>query len=162
MEGQNAQLIVQNTGMERMNLALHAKETTKKTDRTILFPGGKGRHLTGSEFRDLKGKQEAEKRAKEVAVVTRAAQRSQKRLEKQKIDLAWKRIQCENAEAVDMHKEECRQLQESRTRARDLPKGPGRGHLRSIVTLNDYRESDGAVGEPGNDGEDDESGEEVD
>ncbi|KAF8511549.1 hypothetical protein BU17DRAFT_54561, partial [Hysterangium stoloniferum] len=68
MEGQNAQLVIQNIGMERMNHTLHEKEKGKKSDRTILFPGGKGRHLTDVELikqkwelEDTKAQEEAEK-----------------------------------------------------------------------------------------------------
>lgn len=165
IEGQNAQLVVRNMGIERMSATLHAKEDAKKTDRTILFPGGKGRHLTGAEFWELKSKQEADKLAKDAAVASRAIQRSQKRLEKQKIELAWKRIQQENTEAIEAHKEECKRLRDSGTRAKDLPKGPGRGRLRASVTVDDYRESDGVVGEPDGDGNgerDDDSGDDLD
>lgn len=74
MEGQNAQLIIQNIGMERMNHSLHEKEKGKKSDRTVLFPGGKGRHLTDPELikqkrelEDAKAHEEVEKVRKRVA-----------------------------------------------------------------------------------------------
>jgi hypothetical protein len=72
--GQNAQLVVQNMGMERMNHTLHEKEKGKKSDHAILFPGGKGRHLTDAELikqkqelEDAKAQEEAEKERKRVA-----------------------------------------------------------------------------------------------
>lgn len=158
IEGQNAQLIVQNMGMEQMNESLHAKENTKKTDRTVLFPGGKGRHLTGSEFRALKKKQEEAKIAQKSRMESRKADRWKKRVEKVKVELAWKRIQQEHAKSVEDWKGECQQLRNGGSRIKDLPKGPGRCRLKSTVTLDDYRESDGVV----EDVEDDESGGEDD
>ena len=60
-EAQNAQLIVQHMGMEKMNLTVHAKEQPKRSDRTALFPKGKGRHLTDPEVINLKRSMEEEK-----------------------------------------------------------------------------------------------------
>ncbi|KAJ7718838.1 hypothetical protein B0H14DRAFT_2643171 [Mycena olivaceomarginata] len=39
-EGQNAQLILQNIGMDKMKQTLFEKEKPKKNDRSILFSGG--------------------------------------------------------------------------------------------------------------------------
>ncbi|KAJ6563093.1 hypothetical protein DFH09DRAFT_920423 [Mycena vulgaris] len=53
-EGQNAQLILQNMGMDKMKQTLFQKEKPKRSDRSVLFPGGKGRHLTDPEVIALK------------------------------------------------------------------------------------------------------------
>jgi len=62
-EQANAQLLLQNLGMEKMNESLQQKEKSKNKDHTILkmFPGGKGRHLTDSEMVKAKRDQEQEK-----------------------------------------------------------------------------------------------------
>ncbi|KAL0956266.1 hypothetical protein HGRIS_002422 [Hohenbuehelia grisea] len=49
MEGQSAQMVIQSMGMEKLNRTLHKKEKGKGSDKLILFPGGKGRHLTDDE-----------------------------------------------------------------------------------------------------------------
>jgi hypothetical protein len=58
-EGCNAQLIIQNLMLDKMNQSLRAKEKKKQKGRTKLFPGGYGHHLTNEEFI---AKQEADKR----------------------------------------------------------------------------------------------------
>ncbi|KAJ7893698.1 hypothetical protein B0H14DRAFT_2559677 [Mycena olivaceomarginata] len=61
-EGQNAQLILQNIGMDKMKQTLFEKEKPKKNDRSILFPGGKGRHLTDPEIITAKREMEHDKK----------------------------------------------------------------------------------------------------
>ncbi|KAF8523965.1 hypothetical protein BU17DRAFT_74883 [Hysterangium stoloniferum] len=107
MEGQNAQLVIQNIGMERMNHTLHEKEKGKKSDRTILFPGGKGRHLTDvelikqkQELEDTKAQEEAEKERKRVA-------KEDQRVEKANLEERWKAM-----------------LEEYEHTVKDLPKKP--------------------------------------
>jgi hypothetical protein len=46
IEGAHAQLIVQGIYSAKQSQSLYARENMKKTDRTMLFPEGKGRHLT--------------------------------------------------------------------------------------------------------------------
>ncbi|THU85346.1 hypothetical protein K435DRAFT_822455 [Dendrothele bispora CBS 962.96] len=134
IEGQNAQLIVQNMGMEKLNF-----------ERTLLFPGGKGRHLTSDEFISQKRAMEEDKKREIEEKVARATGRAARKVQKARIELAWRRIQREHAEEVERHKEECQALKNAGTKTKDLPKGPGRCRLKSSVTEDDYRESDGLV-----------------
>lgn len=48
-EHANAQLVVQNAHLNKLNQVLHMKENKKKSDHTILFAEGFGRHLTNDE-----------------------------------------------------------------------------------------------------------------
>ena len=95
MEGQGAQLIIQNMGMEQMNLTLHAKEKAKQTDRTVLFPGGKGRHLTDPELIVEKRKLEKERKEKELAKEKRKAAKANKKASKQQLRSVGRRcVRC--------------------------------------------------------------------
>jgi hypothetical protein len=45
-EGQNSQLVIQAAYLDKLNQSLNTKEKMAQDDRTKIFPGGKGRHLT--------------------------------------------------------------------------------------------------------------------
>ena len=62
-EGQSAHLIIQHAHLVKLNQSLNAKEN-KKGDRTTLFTGGLGRHLTDSEVTDQLIAQNQRKEAK--------------------------------------------------------------------------------------------------
>ena len=49
-EACEAQIVIQNAHLIKLNDSLHAKENKKKNDRTALFVDGFGRHLTDAEF----------------------------------------------------------------------------------------------------------------
>jgi len=61
-ERANAQLVVQKAHLNKLNQVLHTKENKKKSDHTILFAEGFGRHLTNDEsivlVRDQKERRE--------------------------------------------------------------------------------------------------------
>ena len=50
IEGDQAQMVVQDMHLGKLQSALYGKENKKRDDRTKLFPEGKGRHLTNTEF----------------------------------------------------------------------------------------------------------------
>lgn len=126
IEGQGAQLVVQNMGMEQMNRTLLAKEKTKQTDRTVLFPGGKGRHLTNHELIAEKRKLEDEKKSKELAKEKRKAAQANKKASKQQFDERWKEVCRLHDEAVAAWEVECRRLKAAGTVLKDIPKKPKR------------------------------------
>jgi hypothetical protein len=59
-EHANTQLVVQNAHLNKLNQVLHTKENNKKSDCTILFAEGFGRHLTNDESIALIQDQERE------------------------------------------------------------------------------------------------------
>ncbi|KAF8210822.1 hypothetical protein K438DRAFT_1959042 [Mycena galopus ATCC 62051] len=71
-EGQNAQII-----------ALFEKEVGKKSDRTVLFPGGKGRHLTSDKVIAQKRALENAKAKEAADKVTKQTKREAKKAEKE-------------------------------------------------------------------------------
>ncbi|KAF8142749.1 hypothetical protein K438DRAFT_1922544 [Mycena galopus ATCC 62051] len=105
-EGPNAQIIGQNMTMGKLKQALFEKEAGKKSDCTVLFPGGKGRHLTSDEVI-------AQKRALENAKAKGAADKAE-----------WKCMLEEHAMAVDKWAGQCLHLKADGTKDKDLPKKP--------------------------------------
>ncbi|KAJ3490068.1 hypothetical protein NLJ89_g11469 [Agrocybe chaxingu] len=125
-EGQNAQLIIQNMGMERMNLTLHEKENPKRTDRAALFPGGKGRHLTDPEVIQLKRRMEEEKKQKEQEKEQRKVAKQNKKASKERLEQRWKEVCVAHEVAVAEWTAECDRLRGAGAAVKDLPKKPKR------------------------------------
>ena len=79
---QTAQLVIQHAHLTKLNQSLHAKENKKTTDRTILFPGGFGRHLTDPEFGQQLAEQAQRKAAEKAGKAQRASNREAQRVAK--------------------------------------------------------------------------------
>ena len=149
LEGQGAQLILQNMGMEQMNLTIHAKEKAKQTDRTVLFPGGKGRHLTDPELIAEKRRLENEKREKELAKEQRKMAKANKKASKQHLEERWKEVCRLHDEAVVAWEVECLRLREEGTAVKYLPKKPKRVLKSSLVEREAAEDSDEEDSESG-------------
>ncbi|KAK7007077.1 hypothetical protein R3P38DRAFT_2554149 [Favolaschia claudopus] len=124
--GQNAQLIVQNMTMNQLQKALHEKEKGKKSDRTLMFPGGKGRHLTADEVIAQKLALEEAKQKEELEKAAKKTRKEVKKAEKAEIEERWKKMLAVHAAAVEAWKVQRARLREAGTRAKDLPKKPRR------------------------------------
>ncbi|KAJ6525797.1 hypothetical protein DFH09DRAFT_1250689 [Mycena vulgaris] len=125
-QGQNAQLIVQNMAMGKLKQSLFEKEKGKKSDRTVLFPGGKGRHLTSDEviaqkraMENAKAKEVTDKEAKKV-------KRDEKKAEKERLATEWKAMLAVHGANVEKWEAQCLRLKAAGTRTKDLPKKPKR------------------------------------
>ncbi|KAF9524942.1 hypothetical protein CPB83DRAFT_925196 [Crepidotus variabilis] len=125
-EGQNAQLIIQNIGMEKMSLTLHEKEKPKQTERAALFPDGKGRHLTHPEFIAQKRKAEDDKKREEEEKKQRKEAKASKKALKAKVEERWKAACIEHDQALVHWKTECDRLRAAGTAVKNLPKKPKR------------------------------------
>ncbi|KAJ7466318.1 hypothetical protein FB451DRAFT_1040895, partial [Mycena latifolia] len=125
-EGQNAQLIVQNMAMGKMSRALFEKEKGKKSDRSVLFPGGKGRHLTAPEVIAQKRELENVKEWETTDKAAKKARRDAKKVEREQIEVAWKEICVAHDAAVEKWAGRCLELKAGGVRAKDLPKKPKR------------------------------------
>jgi hypothetical protein len=141
-EAANAQLIVQNMGMEKLHQTLYEKEKGKKSDRTILFPGGKGRHLTDNEVIHQKRELEEEKKKEELKKANRKEAQVNKRVEKEKLEETGKAMKEEHNVAVERWKETCRTLREGGTLVKDLPKKPRCPLKPKMKDTDDSQESD--------------------
>ncbi|KAG6818371.1 hypothetical protein H0H93_005504 [Arthromyces matolae] len=126
IEAQNAQLIIQNMGMEKMNATLHAKTKEKESERTVLFPGGKGQHLTDGKMIQKKRQLEEDKRQEELAKEERRNAKENHRAEKELLDEQWKQLLERYAETVVLWEMECQRLRKAGTRVKDLSKKPKR------------------------------------
>ncbi|KAJ7191661.1 hypothetical protein GGX14DRAFT_380935 [Mycena pura] len=125
-EGQNAQLVVQNLAMGKLKVALFEKEGSKKSDRRILFPGGKGRHLTAPEVIAQKREMENARKQEDDEREVKKAKREARKAEKARIEVEWKVMLAEHSAAVEAWVGRCAELKMAGTRAKDLPKKPKR------------------------------------
>ncbi|KAJ7193707.1 hypothetical protein GGX14DRAFT_537502 [Mycena pura] len=121
-EGQNAQLVVQNLAMGKLKVALFEKEGSKKSDRRILFPGGKGRHLTAPEAIAQKREMENARKQEDDEREVKKAKREARKAEKARIEVEWKVMLAEHSAAVEAWVGRCAELKMAGTRAKDLPK----------------------------------------
>jgi hypothetical protein len=91
-ERANAQLVVQNAHLNKLNQVLHTKENKKKSDHTILFAEGFGRHLTNDEcialVRDQKERREKDAEELEQRRVARVDWKAAKAA----LEEEWKEI----------------------------------------------------------------------
>lgn len=105
-------------------MVLHEKENRKKADRSILFPGGNGRHLTDREVIQQKRQLEMENEREEAEKEGRRVVRESHRAEKERIEEEWKAMLEEHEVAVLEWEANCRSLRERGVRLKDLPKKP--------------------------------------
>ena len=125
-EGAHAQLIVQNLHLNKLNMALKGKENqaSKKTDRSKLFPDGKGCHLTDEAFiRSLEIAQAA-RTEKAAAVAHRKATWQDRKVERESLAKEWEEIKATHTVAVEKWEAECKHLIATGTLRRALPKKP--------------------------------------
>ena len=125
-ERANAQLVVQNAHLNKLNQVLHTKKNKKKSDRTVLFAEGFGRHLTNDESIALvQGQKERrEKEAEELE--QRRVARVDRKAARAALEEEWKEIVRKHTEAVLEWNSECEKLRADGVRAKDLPKKPKR------------------------------------
>jgi hypothetical protein len=125
-EANNAQLVIQDITLQKMNQTLHAKENKKKNKRTKLFTGGLGRHLTHVEtITTVRANEDAralEKNQKEQRQKDREAKKGQK----EKAEREWKVMVEAYAVTVKEWEDECKRLMMERVLKKNLPKKPAR------------------------------------
>lgn len=126
IEGAQAQLVIQNLHLKKQNETIHAKETAKEDERTKLFPGGRGRLLTGDEFHEEQVNAEKQKRAKEAEKKRKKAKQDQAKTKKQAIADRWKEVQERHDANVAAWKTETDKLVLRGVVKKDLPKKPKR------------------------------------
>jgi DDE superfamily endonuclease len=123
-EGANAQMAIMALTNTKLNQSLYVKETRKKTDRTVMYPGGKGRHLTAVEVIAQKRKLEQEKEKEEAEKEQRKAARGNRKAEKERLELEWKEMLEDYAHQVVEWEENCKKLCTQGMMVKDLPKKP--------------------------------------
>jgi DDE superfamily endonuclease len=116
----NAQLLIQNLVLQKMNQKIHAEENKRKNDQTKLFPGGKGRHLTGNDFVD-ELEQAVEARAQKKVVKDSRAERWRRTTDfNDQAKRAWENYQGEYERTVEEWKAQCNELLSQGTLKRNL------------------------------------------
>ncbi|KAF8991411.1 hypothetical protein BDQ17DRAFT_1254931, partial [Cyathus striatus] len=120
-----AQLIVQNMAMDCLNCTLYQKENQKKSDCTVLFPGGLGRHLTDPELIQAKRACEEERKREETDKKRRKEERRRKEEEKDWSDKEWKQKVAAHKNTIKEWESECARLHAEGVLCKNLPKRPG-------------------------------------
>jgi hypothetical protein len=121
-----AQLIIQDSHLNKLNQVLHTRENKKKSDRTILFAEGYGRHLTSEESIGLVRDQKERKEKEAEELEQRRVARVDRKAAKAALQEEWKEIVKKHNEAVEGWVGECNRLRAEGVRAKDLPKKPKR------------------------------------
>ena len=125
-EANNAQLVIQDITLWKLNETLHAKENKKKSKCTKLFTGGMGRHLTHSEtITTVRENQEARAREQNWKA-QRKQDRERNKAEKVKADVEWKAMIEVYTVKVKEWEDECTRLVMERVLKKNLPKKQAR------------------------------------
>lgn len=156
IEGAHAQLVIQNLHLNKQNETIHAKETAKEDDRTKLFPGGRGRLLTGDEFHEEQVNAKQQKKAKEAEKKRKKTKQDQAKTKKQVKAERWKEVQEQHDANVAAWKIEIETLVSQGTLKKDLPKKPKRP-LKAEIEAEVEREMDEVEGAGDSAVEEDES-----
>jgi len=123
-ESRQAQLVIQHAELTKLNQSLHTQENKKRDDRTILFPGGFGRHLTSVEFSRLLEEQNQRKTLKAAEKAHRKEIGEANKAAKAAVDAEWKERVTEHKRAVETWIAQCAALKAGGVRAKDLPVKP--------------------------------------
>ena len=158
--GAQAQLVIQNLHLGKLNEVLLTKEKAKEDDRTKLFPEGKGRHLTGDDFHEERIKADAEKKAKETAKATRKVNAATRKTRNEAVAKLWKERSDAHTATVEVWKAECAELRTKGVKVRDLPKKPVRPRKVDVEEEVDG-ENDGVGDEDEDDGSSDGDGDAI-
>ena len=143
IEGANAQMVVQNLAMEKASLSLHEKEKKKKSDRTILFPGGKGRHLTDPEVIRKKQELEEERAQEEAEKERRKLAKDNRKVEKEQLEAQWRSMLDEYECSVGDWEKVCQLLRSQGVLVKNLPKKPKRPQKPKLKEIEEETAGDG-------------------
>lgn len=119
-----AQLILQDAHLNKLNQVLHTRENKKKSERTILFAEGYGRHLTSEESIGLVRDQKERKEKEAEELEQRRVAQVDRKAAKAALQEEWKEIMKKHNEVVERWVGECNRLWAEGVRAKDLPKKP--------------------------------------
>jgi hypothetical protein len=145
IEGAQAQLVVQGMALAKMKASVEAKENKKASDHTHLFPGGKGLVLTDSEFVKKLEERKRVKDDKEEGKHQQKVARVERRVEKEDLEVKWKKMKEDHELAMEKWKTECAWLTNEGMQKKQLPKKPIRPlkpKLAPIVTSSSVRMDD--------------------
>jgi DDE superfamily endonuclease len=127
IEGAHATMVVQSIYCDRLNETLNTREKKKQTDRNrLLFPDGKGRHVTSDGFRAALAELEKKKADKATEHARKQQARDQKRVAKAAAEELWKETIAAHQQEIQQWESECARLRAQGTLAKNLPKKPKR------------------------------------
>lgn len=108
---------------KKQSEVLHAKER-KTTDHTKLFPGGRGRHLTCSQFVSTLEDTVVAQAEKKIELEEKKETRKIRKKEQEEIEREWMQIKDDHEREVATWKAVCDQLTEEGVPKRQQPKRP--------------------------------------
>lgn len=120
----NVQLVLQHLHNDALKSTLRSKERKPKPDRTQLFPGGKGRHLTSDAFTAEAKALVASRQLSEKKAIERRVVRESRAREVKDEQLKWKAKRCAYDAAMHAHTRICGELRKQGVRVKDLPRKP--------------------------------------
>jgi hypothetical protein len=125
-EAQTAQIIIQHLELTKMIQSLEAKDTRKKSNRTVLFPGGFGRHLTAPEFVQQLEEQKKRKQIEAEEKAQRLEGREARKVAKAAAAEEWSQMVGDYETALQNWKADCSRLKAAGVRTKDWPAKPKR------------------------------------
>ena len=127
IEGNHAQMIIQNLTLEKQNQALYAKENPRKVDNSRLYaPDGFGLCLTSDEFMEAKRLQEERKEREAKEKAEREQARLTKKAQAELLEKRWQSMLQAHRVAVSAWEQECQTLRSQGVKVKNLPKKPAR------------------------------------
>ena len=90
IEATQAQLVIQDIHLGKMNETLQVKEKVKDDDCSKLFPQGRGQLLTGDDFHEERVNADTEKRKKEAARALRKESKATQKVRNEAVAKLWK------------------------------------------------------------------------
>ncbi|KAG6805822.1 hypothetical protein H0H92_013838 [Tricholoma furcatifolium] len=155
VESSNAQLVIQNLHLVKLNGALNKKESRKKNERALLFDG-KAKVLTSDEFQAglqaLADKREAAEAQKAKNIESRALRKEAL----VRVEEEWRRIKEAHEAELQKWDEECQRLATEGVPKKEWPKKPVRARKPQLSTSGQEQEDGGNEPNDEDDGDDDE------
>lgn len=162
---QNAQLVIQNMVLQKMNQSFHAAESRKKKKQATIYLEGKGRHLTNEAFIEEVQQAAVDRAEREREKEKRKEGRRRTSDMNARVDEVWKQRQEEQKAAMKEWEALCEKLIAEGVRKKNLPLKPVRmlkkdviDQVRKFAVLPEdgegLEEGDESVDESSDDGED--------
>ncbi|EGN96639.1 hypothetical protein SERLA73DRAFT_154134 [Serpula lacrymans var. lacrymans S7.3] len=124
--GQNAQIVIQDLTLRKLNKTLNKNNKKKGSDQTKLYPKGNGCHMMERQFVDELRQDQAQRNEKAREKAQRKTNREARKGEGAELEEQWKAIKEQHNAAVKAWEAECKQLEVEGVRKKDWPKKPER------------------------------------
>lgn len=117
-------MVIQNLHLQKLNGALHGKETDKAPNHTLIIDTSKGQVYSGDEIHKGLHLQEQKKKALASEKRLKADMQTAKKDVQAKLEDKWKTIKIQHDEKVKAWKLTCETLSSEGVPKKNWPKGP--------------------------------------